>query len=68
MRFLGIVKFVNYKSKFGFIKVIDTGEEIYFSTIGIQDLLQNNDSVSFEINQAPKGPIAINIKKNESLI
>lgn len=59
----GTIKFINYKSKFGFIKVIDTGDEIYFSTNGINEILKENDSVTFDIIHVRKGPKATNIRK-----
>lgn len=58
----GTVKFYNEKSKFGFIKVDETGEEIYVGHNGLLDPINNDDKVEFEIKDAKKGPVAVNVK------
>jgi CspA family cold shock protein len=66
-RFKGTIKFFNPKSNFGFIILADTGQEIYFnqkSTGGIQ--LEVGDRVTFTMGEAKRGPVAMNIiKQNE---
>lgn len=59
----GTVKFVNLKSGFGFIRVTETGEEIYFSTKSLKIRLENDECVAFEIEQVKRGPKAVNIRK-----
>ncbi len=59
----GTVKFYNKKNKFGFIKVDETGEEIYVRASGLVDAIEDNDRVEFEIEQAAKGPMAKQVKK-----
>jgi CspA family cold shock protein len=58
----GSVKFYNEKSKFGFIKMDDTGAEIYVGSTGLLEPIKNDDLVEFEIQDAKKGPVAINVK------
>jgi CspA family cold shock protein len=57
----GTVKFYNEKSKFGFIK-LETGQEIYVGSTGLIDPIKNDDHVEFDIEDAKKGPVAINVK------
>jgi CspA family cold shock protein len=59
----GTVKFYNRKNKFGFIRVDDTGAEIYVRQSGIIDPINEGDRVEFEMKDHPKGPIAVNVKK-----
>ncbi len=58
----GTVKFYNEKSKFGFIRLDETGQEIYVGSNGLLEPIKNNDRVEFEIEDAKKGPLAINVK------
>ncbi|MFN3342721.1 MAG: cold-shock protein [Flavobacteriales bacterium] len=59
----GTVKFYNRKNKFGFIKVDDTGAEIYVRQSGVVDPINEGDRVEFEMEEHPKGPIAVKVKK-----
>ncbi|MFZ5552665.1 MAG: cold-shock protein [Bacteroidota bacterium] len=59
----GTVKFYNEKNKFGFIKVDDTGQEIYVAASGLTEPVKNDDRVEFEIQEAKKGPVAVMVKK-----
>lgn len=59
----GTVKFYNRKNKFGFIKVDDTGAEIYVRQSGILDPINEGDRVEFEMEDHPKGAIAVKVKK-----
>lgn len=58
----GIVKFFNKSKGFGFIKVEDTDEEIFFHVSGIIEEVQDNDEVVFEITEGRRGMNAINVK------
>lgn len=58
----GTVKFYNEKSKFGFIRLDENGQEIYVGSNGLLEPIKNNDRVEFEIQDAKKGPLAINVK------
>jgi CspA family cold shock protein len=58
----GTVKFFNKKSKFGFIRDNDTGEEYYVSIKGLIDEVTEGDKVSFELKQGRKGLNAYDVK------
>jgi len=58
----GTVKFYNEKNKFGFIRVDEDGKEIYVSAQGLTEPVKNDDRVEFEIQQAKKGPEAVQVK------
>lgn len=59
---LGTVKFYNEKSKFGFIRVDETGEEIYVGHNSLLEPIKNDDRVEFELKDAKKGAVAVNVK------
>ncbi len=62
----GTVKWFNETKGFGFIKSDDGAEVfVHFSAImsdGFKTLAEG-DAVSFEVEQGPKGPRAINVTK-----
>lgn len=59
----GKVKFFNTEKGFGFIKVDDTGEEVFVHVSGLVDQIKEQDQVSFDIIEGRKGKNAINVKK-----
>ena len=62
----GKVKFFNESKGYGFIKVDDSGEEVFVHVTGLVDKserLKQDDLVSFEIAEGQKGPSAIDVKK-----
>ena len=63
----GRIKFYNRKQGFGFIKLDDSDLEIFVHATGLvtKKNIQDNDRVSFDIQEAEKGPSAINVKKIE---
>ncbi len=62
----GTVKKVISDRGFGFINS-EGGEEVFFHSSACQDVafdsLQEGDSVEFEVEQGPKGPRAVGVKK-----
>ena len=60
----GLVKFFNEAKGFGFIKMDDSGDEIFVHVSGLIDKIKQDDKVSFDITEGKKGPNAINVKKN----
>ena len=59
----GTVKFYNEAKGFGFIKMDDTGEEIFVHASGVTQEIRQDDNVSFDVTEGKKGPNAINVKK-----
>ena len=63
----GIVKWFNESKGYGFITPDDGGKDLFvhFSAINAEGykVLQEGDKVSFEQEQGPKGPQAINVEK-----
>jgi CspA family cold shock protein len=58
----GTVKFFNESKGFGFIKDANSTKEYFVHSTGLQDRIQENDEVSFEIVEGKKGPNAVNVK------
>jgi CspA family cold shock protein len=58
----GIVKFFNETKGFGFIIDDETKNEIFVHATGLQDLIKQNDRVSFNTQDSKKGKIANNVK------
>jgi CspA family cold shock protein len=59
----GKVKFFNVTKGFGFIKDDSNGEEIFVHSTGLQDQIQQNDNVQFEVQAGKKGPNAVNVRR-----
>jgi CspA family cold shock protein len=59
----GLVKFFNEAKGFGFIKMDDSGDEIFVHVSGLNDKIKQDDRVSFDVTEGKKGPNAINVKK-----
>jgi len=58
----GKVKFFNETKGFGFIKTADTQQDVFVHVSGLIDEIQQDDEVSFDIEQGKKGLIAVNVK------
>lgn len=60
----GKVKFFNEVKGFGFI-TSDSGKDLFVHQSGLQDqnvTLNENDSVSFDVEEGDRGPKAVNVK------
>lgn len=60
----GTVKFFNAQKGFGFITAED-GTEVFVHSSSLDEgvELQENDSVTFDVEQGDRGPKAVNVKK-----
>jgi len=60
----GKVKFYNESKGFGFIAAED-GKEVFVhkTSLGEGVTLEENDAVTFDIEEGDKGPKAVNVKK-----
>ena len=61
----GVVKFFNMGKGFGFIKVDETGEDVFVHEKGLVDQITEGDLVSFTLEQGKKGPNAVNVKRQK---
>ena len=59
----GIVAFFNDSKGYGFIKDQQTQESIFVHLNGLVDAIKENNKVTFEVENTPKGPSAVNVKK-----
>ena len=62
----GTVKFFNTNKGFGFIAAED-GKEYFVHQEGLQEgvRIQDNDSVTFDVEEGERGPKAVNVSKSE---
>ena len=60
----GTVKFFNGDKGFGFITAED-GKEVFVHMSALSDgmSLQENDEITFDVEEGDKGPKAVNVKK-----
>jgi cold shock protein len=61
----GVVKFFNMGKGFGFIKLDETGEDVFVHEKGLIDQITEGDLVSFNLEQGKKGPNAVNVKRQK---
>ncbi|NOT52422.1 MAG: cold shock domain-containing protein [Chitinophagaceae bacterium] len=59
----GKVTFFNHEKGFGFIKDQQTQQSVFVHINNLSEPVNENDKVSFEIGHGPKGPMAVNVKK-----
>jgi CspA family cold shock protein len=58
----GKVKFFNESKGFGFIKDSATSEEFFVHVSGLIDPINEDDDVTFDVQQGRKGLNAVNVK------
>lgn len=58
----GKVTFFNHEKGFGFIKDLLTQQSIFVHINNLSAPVNENDKVTFEIGNGPKGPMAVNVK------
>lgn len=61
----GTVKFFNEAKGFGFIKTEDGTKEYFVHATGLKEKVQQNDVVVFEVEEGKKGPMAVNVTKDQ---
>lgn len=57
----GIVKFFNHSKGFGFI-TNEQGEDVFVHISGLIDQINEQDNVSFEVQNGKKGINAVNVQ------
>jgi cold shock protein len=58
----GTVKFFNESKGYGFIKDTETEKEYFVHASGLIDEVNENDEVTFELQEGKKGLNAVNVK------
>lgn len=58
----GTVKFFNGTKGFGFITPADGSKDIFVHVSGLKDEIRENDKVSYEVENSPKGLNAVNVR------
>lgn len=59
----GTVKFFDQDKGFGFIKPDDGGKDVYVNRDNIVDMINDGDRVTYSLEETPKGPSAIGVRK-----
>ena len=58
----GKVKFFNQQKGFGFIKDNESEEEYFVHVTGLIDQVRDDDDVTFELKEGPKGLNAVDVR------
>ena len=58
----GTVKFFNELKGFGFIKDSQSSKEYFVHSSGLKDNINENDEVTFDLEEGKKGLNAVNVK------
>ena len=58
----GTVKFFNDTKGYGFIKEDESGKEYFVHVSGLVDEINENDKVTFDLEEGRKGLKAVNVK------
>ena len=59
----GVVTFFNDAKGFGFIKDLQSQESVFIHMNQVSERIKENDKVTFEVENGPKGLNAVNVKK-----
>jgi cold shock protein len=59
----GFCKFFDESHGFGFITNEESKKDIYFHFTGSLDRIKSCDEVEYEIEEGPRGPKAVNIRR-----
>ena len=58
----GTVKFFNSAKGFGFIKPVDSDEDVFVHQSGLIDVIREDDNVTFSLERGEKGMNAVNVE------
>ena len=58
----GTVKFFNETKGFGFINDSESGKDVFVHLSGLIDKIRENDRVTYEVEESPKGLNAVNVR------
>lgn len=58
----GTVKFFNETKGFGFINDSASGNDVFVHISGLVNKIRENDKVSYDVEETPKGLSAINVR------
>ncbi len=59
----GKVSFFNHAKGFGFITIAPSGERVFVHATQLDEPVDENDLVTFEVENGPRGLTAVNVKK-----
>ena len=59
----GTIKFFNESKGFGFITPSNGGKDVFVHSSDLMDNVREGDKVSFEIEDSPKGPSAVKVRR-----
>jgi len=59
----GTIKFFNETKGFGFIVPDEGGKDIFVHKTGLKQPVREGDKVSYEVEESPEGPNAINVTR-----
>jgi cold shock protein len=64
----GTVKFFNQEKGFGFIKNLESNEEIFVHRTSVQNqaILNEGDMVTYEIGNGKRGEMAVNVSISDN--
>lgn len=60
----GTVKFFNEVKGFGFITPSNGGKDIFVHSTALQGRISENDKVTFDVENGPKGENAVNVRRD----
>jgi len=58
----GVVTFFNDSKGFGFIRDMDNNQSVFVHANNLQEIIKENNIVTFEIGKGPKGLTALKVK------
>jgi cold shock CspA family protein len=58
----GVVTFFNDSKGFGFIKDMENKQSVFVHANNLQEIIKENNIVTFEIGKGPKGLTALNVR------